>query len=130
MIRFDDEIERLMEAVIGAAIAVHRELGPGHQESVYENALVVELLARELRVERQVTGAVHYRDKRVGEYRIDVLVEGRLVVELKAVESLHPVHYAQVVSYLKLRGERVGLLLNFNVTLLKDQGIKRVIFTR
>jgi GxxExxY protein len=114
--------------VIGAALEVHRSLGPGFLESVYEEALCIELGLREIAFQRQVPVAVEYKGHAVGEGRLDLLVAGRLVVELKAVESILPVHQAQVISYLKATGHQLGLLINFNVPVLKS-GIKRIILS-
>jgi GxxExxY protein len=115
------------QAVLGAAIEVHRELGPGLLESVYEMALCRELWIRQLRVERQVPVAVVYKGAELDcQIRIDVLVESSVIVEVKAVEKLAPIHSAQVLTYLKLTGRRVGLLLNFNTVLLKH-GMRRIL---
>lgn len=122
----DDEIAR---RVIGAAIEVHRRLGPGYLEAVYEEALGVELGLRGVSFERQVPVWMEYKGHRVGEGRLDLLVEDQVVVELKAVDVLAPIHHAQVISYLKATGKTLGLLINFNVPILK-QGIKRVVLTR
>lgn len=117
----------ITESVIGAAIAVHRELGPGLLESAYEACMVYELTERGLSVERQKPLSVTYRGIRIDcGYRIDLLVERAVIVELKAVERLLPLHEAQILTYLKLSGLHVGLLLNFNVPLMKD-GIKRLV---
>ena len=125
--RQDAELNRLTEKIIGAAIEVHRHLGPGLLESAYETCLAYELEQLGLTVERQKALPLVYKDIRLDQgYRIDLLVEGRVIVELKVVEQITPVHAAQVLSYLKLSGCRVGLLLNFNVKLLKD-GIRRFI---
>ncbi|MCL5406857.1 MAG: GxxExxY protein [Deltaproteobacteria bacterium] len=120
------QINDLTNQIIGAAIAVHRELGPGLLESAYEACLAFELAKRGLRVEQQKPLPVHYQgvDLDCG-YRIDLLVEKRVIVELKAVERLEPIHNAQLLSYLKLSGLRLGLLINFNVLVLKN-GIKRI----
>ena len=108
-------------------MAVHRELGPGLLESTYEVCLAYELAKRGLAVERQKELPVKYRGVKLDcGYRIDLLVEDKVIVELKAVERLEPIHIAQVLSYLKLSGCNVGLLINFNVKLLKD-GIRRLI---
>lgn len=113
------------EAIIGAAIEVHRHLGPGLLESVYETALAYELKERGLTVERQKPVPIAYKGLRFDEgFRIDLLVAGEVVVELKCVETLLPIHDAQVISYLKLCGLKVGLLLNFKVPVLR-QGIRR-----
>ena len=122
------ELDRLAHEVIGAAIEVHKALGPGYLESVYETALAIELDHRGIRYERQNAYSLAYRGLPVGEGRIDLLVAGMLVVELKAVEQFAPIHKAQVISYLKATGCRLGLLINFNVTVLKD-GIQRIILT-
>lgn len=124
----DDKLDRLAHEVIGAAIEVHKELGPGFLESVYEEAMCVELTMRRISFLRQHAVAVLYKGYAVGEGRVDLLVEGTLVVELKAVEMLIPIHTAQVISYLKATGCRLGLLLNFNAPVMKD-GIKRIILS-
>jgi len=111
---------------VDAAYAVHRALGPGLLESVYEICLVHELVKRGLNVERQVSLPVVYDSIRLDAgLRLNLLVEKQVVVELKAVELLLPVHKAQVLTYLKLSSHRLGLLINFNVSLIKD-GIQRV----
>ena len=121
------ELNRITEIIIGAAMAVHRELGPGLLESAYEACLAYELPDRGLSVERQKALPVRYRGVNVDcGYRIDLLVEGKVVVELKAVERLEAIHKAQLLSYLKLSGCKVGLLINFNVKVLKD-GIRRLV---
>ena len=98
-------------------------------ESLYEEALSIELTVRGIPFERQKRIAVSYKGKNIGEGRIDLLVKNTVVVELKTVEALAPVHKAQLISYLKATGKQVGLLINFNVSLLKD-GIKRVIYSK
>jgi GxxExxY protein len=115
------------EIVIGAAMKVHSALGPGLLESAYEACLAHELSKNSLRVDRQVSLPVVYDGVTldVG-YKLDLLVDGSVVVELKAVEKLLPIHTAQLLSYLKLGGYRVGYLLNFNVVSMRD-GIKRVV---
>ena len=117
------------EQIIGAAIAVHRALGPGLLESAYEACLSWELEARGVRFARQVALPVEYRGKllEVG-YRMDLVVEDCVIVELKAVEQLTPLHDAQMLTYLKLARIPLGLLINFNVSLLKD-GVRRMAFT-
>ncbi len=122
----DQDLDRLARATIGAALDVHRILGPGLLESVYEEALCVELTLRRILFARQVPLTVDYKHQRIGEARLDLLVGQRLIVELKAVESIIPVHVAQVLSYLKLGGFRLGILINFNVPELR-RGIKRCI---
>jgi GxxExxY protein len=122
-----EELNKLTEAIIGAAIAVHRELGPGLLESAYEACLEYELKDHGLSVERQKELPVRYRGVLVEcGYRLDLLVGGKVIVELKAVEKLQPIHEAQLLSYLKLSGCNVGLLLNFNVRMLRD-GLKRMV---
>jgi len=113
--------------IIGAAIEVHRLLGPGLLESAYEECLAKELALRKLTVERQKPVPVVYKDVKLEcGYRIDLLVENRVVVELKSIESLAAIHEAIILTYLRLSGRRLGLLINFNVNVLKD-GIKRYI---
>jgi GxxExxY protein len=113
--------------IIGAAIEVHRELGPGLLESAYEQCLCHELTLRGLRFQRQVEVPVVYKGIRLDcGYRIDVIVEDSVIVELKTVDKLLPIHEAQLLTYLKLFGRQLGLLLNFNVPVLKD-GIKRMV---
>ena len=124
----DDRTEALAEAIIGAAIEVHRLLGPGMPEPSYQKALSHELDLRSIPHQCEVPFPIYYEGKLIGEGRLDMLVDGLIVVELKAVETLSPVHRAQVVTYLKVTKLRLGLLINFNVAVLKD-GIKRVINT-
>jgi len=117
----------ITQAIIGAAIDVHRELGPGLLESAYEACLAYELIQRGFKIERQKEIPIRYREVTLDcGYRIDLLVEDKVVVEVKAIESLHPVHKAQLLSYLRLSGHKAGLLINFNVTVLKT-GIRRVV---
>ncbi len=121
------QLNRITEAVIGAAIAVHRELGPGLLESAYEACLAYELAEQGLAVERQKALPVKYRGVKVDcGYRIDLVVEGKVIIELKTVEKLAPIHEAQLLSYLKLSGCKVGLLINFNVKALKN-GVRRLV---
>jgi len=117
----------LTRDIIGAAIEVHKLLGPGLLESAYEECLAREFVLRGIRFERQKPAPVVYKDVKLEcGYRMDFLVDGRVVVELKAVEALAPVHEAIVLTYLRLSGCRVGLLINFNVRLLTE-GIRRFI---
>jgi GxxExxY protein len=119
--------EKLTEAIIGAAIEVHRELGPGLMESVYEECLCHELSIRGLAFQRQVPLPIHYKKVHLDcGYRMDVVVEGCVVLELKAVENVLPVHEAQLITYLKLSRMPVGLLMNFNVSALKNGITRRV----
>ena len=114
--------------IIGSAISVHTTLGPGLLESAYEHCLERELILNGLFVERQKTFPIRYRDELVqAALRLDLLVEGRVIVELKAVEALGRVHISQAVTYLKLTGFRVCLLINFNTHQLRRGGIRRVI---
>ena len=122
------KLDQLAHDVIGAAIEVHRMLGPGFLESVYEEALCIELKLRGIPFERQVNRDIDYRGHSVGEGRMDLLVDKWLVVELKAFDGLAPIHSAQVISYLKATGYRLALLINFNVPVLKE-GIKRIILS-
>ena len=118
----DNEIT---QQIIGAAIEVHKQLGPGLLESAYEECLCHELALRKVNFERQKPIPLVYKEVKLDcGYRLDLLVEGRIVVELKSVDGLGPIHEAIVLTYLKLSGHKLGLLINFNVTLLKD-GIKR-----
>jgi GxxExxY protein len=121
----NEETESWSERVIGAAIAVHRTLGPGFLESVYEQALAVEFEARAIPFVRQASFAIEYRGRQVGEHRLDLLVANCLVVELKSVDSLGPIHMAQVLSYLRVTHHSLALLINFNVPVLK-QGLRRI----
>ncbi len=118
--------DQVTNSVIGAAIEVHRELGPGFLESVYERALCAELRRRRVEYKTQVVLAVQYKDEIVGELRLDLLVADHVIVEIKAVEALTPLMTAQILSYLKATGIHVGLLINFNVSVLK-QGIRRLV---
>jgi len=113
--------------IIGAAMEVHKRLGPGLLESAYEECLLHELRLRNLKVERQMGIPVVYKEVKLEcGYRLDLLVEGRIVVELKSVEGLAPIHEAIILTYLRLSGHKIGLLINFNVTVLKD-GVRRFI---
>ena len=117
----------LTHAIIGAAIEVHRSLGPGLLESAYEKCLSRELSLRKIPFERQKPLPLVYKDVKLEcGYRIDLLVDGRVVVELKAVDALAPVHDAIVLTYLRLSGCKIGLLINFNAAVLKD-GIRRLV---
>ena len=121
------DLNSITETIIGAAIAVHRELGPGLLESAYEACLAYELVDRGVSLEQQKPLPIKYRGVELDcGYRIDLLVERQVIIELKAVERLEPIHEAQLLSYLKLSGCRVGLLINFNVKVLKN-GIRRLV---
>jgi GxxExxY protein len=120
--------ERLTEQIIGAAIDVHRHLGPGLLESAYEECLCHELTLRGLQFQRQVSLPVAYKGVTLNcGYKMDLLVEGRIVVELKCVEALAGVHHAQLLTYLRLSGKRVGLLLNFNVSIMARGIVRKVL---
>ncbi len=119
----------LTEKIIGCAISVHRELGAGYLEAIYENALGHELRKQGLNFERQRVAKVFYDGVPVGEHRLDILVEGKVVVELKSVEMLSQKHVAQVISSLKAIGAAIGLLINFNEARLVD-GIRRVVLSK
>jgi GxxExxY protein len=121
----DERVERAARAVIGAAIEVHRILGPGYLESVYEEALAAELEIRGIPFQRQVVFSLDYKGRAVGTSRLDLLVDGCLVVELKAVEMIAEIHVAQAISYLKATSHRLALIINFNMPRLVD-GVKRV----
>jgi GxxExxY protein len=122
------ELDALVHETIGAAIEVHRALGPGFLESIYEEALCVELAHRSISFGRQVPIPICYRSRPVGTFQLDLMVGGQLVVELKAVAQILPIHVAQVLSYLKATCKPLGLLLNFHVPVLQA-GIKRVILS-
>tara|TARA_B110000037_G_C16863073_1_gene400859 strand:+ start:145 stop:543 length:399 start_codon:yes stop_codon:yes gene_type:complete len=120
-------IEELGNQIIGAAIEVHKVLGPGLLESTYEYCLVHELGLQGIRAERQKSQPINYKGLELDEgYRIDILVEDKIVLELKAVKALDDIHMAQLLTYLKLSKLSLGFLINFNVTKLKD-GLKRVV---
>src|SRR5262245_36652049 len=122
-----NERDPLTQSIIGATIEVHRVLGPGLLESVYERCLSHELEMRGVENQRQVPLPVVYKGIHLEEgYRIDILVARRVIIEIKAVDSLAPVHEAQLLTYLRLSGLHVGLLLNFHVAFMKD-GIKRMV---
>jgi GxxExxY protein len=118
--------EEIAKAVIGAAIEVHRELGPGFLESIYRRALAYELSSRRIVAEQEREIAVPYKDIQIAGQRLDLLASGRVIVELKCVEEFAPIHQAQLISYLKATGLRLGLLMNFKAAVLKD-GIKRIV---
>ena len=120
-----EDYNSITQIIIGSAIEVHRELGPGLMESVYEVCLLKLLRDAGLKVQRQVSLPVHFKGEELDkQFIIDVLVENEIILELKSVEVLLPVHEAQLVTYLKLADKRLGLLINFNVVLLKE-GIRR-----
>jgi len=117
----------LTEQIIGGAIEVHRHWGPGLYEEIYEKSLYHELRLRNVMFESQVKLPLIYKGERVGEdLRLDLIVDGKVVVELKSVRTLEPIHEAQLLTYMRLTGCKVGLLINFNVPVLK-KGIKRMV---
>jgi GxxExxY protein len=120
--------EELTGKIIGAAIEVHRGLGPGLLESAYQACLAREFSLRGLTFEKEKPLPVEYKGTRLDcGYRLDFVVDGKVVVELKVVEAIHPLHEAQLLTYLRLTGCRVGLLINFNVPVLKDGIVRRVL---
>ena len=119
------EMNRITEQIIGAGIEVHKSLGPGLLESAYEECLCRELALRDIRFERQRALPVEYKGVKLDcGYRLDLLVENTVVVEIKSVTTIQPIHEAQLLTYLKLGGWKLGLLINFNVPVLKD-GVRR-----
>lgn len=122
-----ERLNRITEGIIGAAIQAHRVLGPGLLESAYEACLAFELSKRNLNVEQQKPLPVVYESVKLEcGYRIDLLIERSVIVEVKSVDNLASIHEAQILSYLKLSGCKIGLLINFNVTVLKE-GIRRFV---
>jgi GxxExxY protein len=123
-----EELNKITEAIIGAAIEVHRNLGPGLLESAYRECLRYELLEKGYEAFQEVPLPLIYKGVKLDcGYRLDLLVNDAVIVEVKSVESLAPIHEAQLISYLKISGGKLGLLLNFNVKILKHGGIKRLI---
>ena len=123
-----NELDFIAKGIIGAAIEVHKQLGPGYLENVYEEALAIELNLRNIKYQRQCKINIQYKNNSIGDGHLDLLIENKLVVELKTVEILLPLHKAQVISYLKATNLHLGLLINFNTPLLKH-GIKRIIYS-
>jgi len=122
------EQEHLTESIIGAAIDVHRELGPGLLESAYEECLCHELHLRGLNFQREVELPVMYKGLKLDcGYRLDVVVEEQVVLELKSIEQILPIHQAQLLTYLRLSGKKIGLLMNFDVAVLKNGIVRRVL---
>ena len=121
------DLNQLSSRIIGAAIEVHKTLGPGLLESTYEECLCHELVLKGLKYDRQVNLPVHYKDKKLDcGYRVDVIVERSVILELKAVDAILPIHKAQLLTYLKLSNIQLGLLLNFNIPLMRD-GVHRIV---
>lgn len=127
-VKESDALKRLTERIIGCAIEVHRELGPGLLEGTYEAALCIELQIAGLSFVRQPVFPVIYKGQVIGEYRLDLIVEDTVIVEIKSVERFDPIFEAQVLTYLRVTGKEVGLLMNFNSRLLRD-GIKRYVLS-
>ena len=123
------ETDAVAREVVDAALTVHTAIGPGYAESFYEAALCIELEARSIVYQRQIAIMLRYRERIIGTHRLDLIVGGVVVVELKTVECLAPVHVAQVISYLKSTGLQVGLLINFRVRELRS-GLRRVVLSR
>ena len=122
-----ESINKLSSIIMDAAITVHKEMGPGLLEAVYQHCMVKELRNREIFVSTMVPVSLHYRGEPLNkDYLIDILVEEEIILELKAIEGILPVHEAQIISYLKLANKRLGFLVNFNVPLLKH-GFKRYV---
>ena len=121
--------KELTQRIIGCAIRVHRELGPGYLEAIYENAMCHELAKQGLKFERQLVAQVFYDGAHVGEHRIDIFVEGKVVIELKSAETLTSRHIAQVISTLKAAKAKVGLLMNFDEAVLVN-GIRRIVLSK
>ena len=121
-----EEVQRLATSVIGAAIEVHKHLGPGFLERIYHEALCQELQLREIPYERECAVVVNYKGVGISGQRIDPIVNRRLVVELKAASRLDPIHEAKLISYVRTIGLRLGLLLNFNCPTMKE-GVKRIV---
>ncbi len=125
-LEFSEQKDPLTEKIIGCAIEVHRTLGPGLLEVTYESAMAVELRLAGLIFERQLVVPITYKGQSVGDYRLDLVVEKSVIVEIKSVDRLDSIFEAQLLAYLKITGIRCGLLSNFNSRLLKD-GIKRLV---
>jgi GxxExxY protein len=124
--RLDDALEQLIHTTIGCCIAVHRALGPGLLEHIYRKAICLELCACGLIFETEKLIPIQYRGEMLCHQRLDIVVEGKLLLEIKSVERLAPIHHAQVRCYLRVSKMRVGLLVNFNVPVLPD-GIRRIV---
>ncbi|MDX6305616.1 MAG: hypothetical protein QOI77_2585 [Blastocatellia bacterium] len=127
-IKESEALKRLTERIIGCAIEVHRQLGPGLLEGTYEAALCIELQIAGLNFVRQPIFPVVYKGQVIGEYRLDLIVEDTVIVEIKSVERFDPIFEAQVLTYLRVTGKEIGLLMNFNSRLLRD-GIKRYVLS-
>ena len=124
--RLDDELECIIHRTIGSCIEVHRNLGPGLLENIYRRAICLEMIATDVAFETEKLIPVTYRSEILCQQRLDLVVEQKLLLEIKSVERLAPIHHAQVRSYLRVSGLRVGLLMNFNVPVLPE-GIRRIV---
>ncbi len=122
-----NDLNRLTQAIIGAAIAVHRVLGPGLLESIYETALCVELDDLGIKYVRQYRVPAYYKGRMLGNHFVDLIVDDRVVVEVKSVAAVHPVMEAQLISYMRLTNKKVGLLINFNSPVVTDGVTRRVL---
>ena len=120
------EYNDLSEKIIGSAIEVHKNLGPGLLESIYESVLCIEFNLNKISYKRQLEIPILYKNYKIGKHRLDLIVDNKIILELKAVDNINPIFEAQLLSYLKISGYKLGLLINFNERLLKD-GIKRII---
>ena len=121
-----ERVNHLSSIIFDCALTIHRKLGPGLLENIYEECLVYELRSRGLKIESQVSLPIVYQELKIeNAYRIDILVEDSIIIEIKAVEAIQPVHEAQLLTYLRLTNHRLGLLINFNSPLIKD-GIRRM----
>jgi GxxExxY protein len=118
-----DDINQITEKIIGCAIEVHRTLGPGLLEATYEEALCIEFTDVGMKFQRQMPFPIMYKGRNLGQYRLDLLVDEQVIVEIKSVERFDSVFEAQVLTYLRVTGKRIGLLINFNSRLLRD-GVK------
>lgn len=122
-----EQLNKLSGQILDSSLSVHKEMGPGLLESVYESCLLQELSLRNIKVESQVFLPLHYKGVELNkDFRIDILVENEIIIELKAVDIILPVHEAQIISYLKLADKKLGFLINFNVPLIKN-GFRRFI---
>jgi GxxExxY protein len=121
-----EKLNKITKKIIGCCIEVHKHLGPGLLESIYESALCVEFDLNKIKYEKQLVIPVEYKNHSIGETRLDLLVENEIIVELKATDNLSQIYNAQLLSYLKMANKKLGLLINFNSAHLKD-GIKRII---
>jgi len=124
--RLPEQDDPLTRRIIACAIEVHKRLGPGLLEKLYQEAMVIEMELSGLKVEKNVKVPVEYKGRFIGEYFIDILVEDNVILELKSVERHEPIFEAQILSYMKLTGKKIGLLINFNSKMVKD-GIKRFV---